>query len=161
MESAGVKRVILILDTTFLIDYQRVKRSKGRKRAKLFIQKLVKSERNIIALWIPRTVKKEFLVGDREKRYEELIFSDLGKFLIRLGIHVRDCPVHSRSVIREIAGKLKSLQIHNGEMDAFHQALLISRYRRYAGHVGVVVSNDLNTKKAEKILKVPVKSIYP
>ncbi len=131
---------ILILDTTFLIDVQRMVKTNGREKARLMLKKLLKQVKSVEAIWIPKTVEREFAIKDKEKKYREFLFSDISRFLNNLGISLKRCPIYSKNEITKIIENYPNM--HGGEADAIHQALLMHSYEKYKMFEGVIVSND-------------------
>ena len=148
---------ILILDTTFLIDVQRMIKAKGREMTKQLVMSIIKQIKEIEAIWIPRTVEQEFAIKDKEKRYKELLYSDLRKLLSRIGIRFEECPIYSKSEIKKIRSKFPNVDA--GEVDAIHQALLLSSYKKYRGHSAIIISNDYGAKHACKELRIEIMSV--
>jgi hypothetical protein len=78
-------------------------------------------------VWIPRSVKKEFLVKAKRERRKRIKFIHFLKDIFQdFDIKLKTCPIYDRNRISEIA-KIYNLEL--GESDALNQAFVLIENR--------------------------------
>ncbi len=139
----GKVRIILILDTNVLIYLEGFFRKLGREGFRKIVRTLFlnyfRTQRGEI--WIPKSVKKEFLVNaKREMRARERFLENFKKISEDLQVPLRTCPLYNK----------KEWKLDLGEADAINQGKgIVEISRDFQGFEGAIfLTND---RKVEKL----------
>jgi predicted nucleic acid-binding protein len=144
----GKVRIILILDTNVLIYLEGFFRKLGRERFRKIVRTLFLNfgiQRGEI--WIPKSVRKEFLVEAKRKRKErERFLENFKKISEDLQVPLRTCPLYNKEDIEKI---MTEWELDLGEADAINQGKVIVEISRdFQGFEGAIfLTNDREVEK--------------
>ena len=142
----GKVRIILILDTNVLIYLEGFFRKLGREGFRKIVRTLFLNFRTQRGeIWIPKSVKKEFLVNaKRERRAREKNFKKISE---DLQVPLRTCPLYNKEDVEKI---MTEWELDLGEADAINQGKVIVEISRdFQGFEGAIfLTND---RKVEKL----------
>ena len=146
----GKVRIILILDTNVLIYLEEFFRKLGREGFRKIVRTLFlnyfRTQRDEI--WIPKSVRKEFLVeAKRERRARERFLENFKKISEDLQVPLRTCPLYNKEDVEKI---MKEWELDLGEADAINQGKgIVEISRDFQGFEGAIfLTND---RKVEKL----------
>jgi hypothetical protein len=112
-----------------------------------FLGNIIKATR-CKEVWIPRSVKEEFLVKAKRERRKRIKFIHFLKDIFQdFDIKLKTCPIYDKNRISEIA---KRYNLELGESDALNQAffLIENRFRLRNRHLRIrkiiFLTNDKN-----------------
>jgi hypothetical protein len=101
-------------------------------------------------VWIPRSVKEEFLVKAKRERRKRIKFIHFLKDIFQdFDIKLKTCPIYDKNRISEIA---KRYNLELGESDALNQAFVLieNRFMLRNRHLGIrkiaFLTNDKNVR---------------
>jgi hypothetical protein len=141
-------RIVLILDTNVLIYLEGFFRKLGRERFRKIVRTLFLNfviQRGEI--WIPKSVRKEFLVeAKRERKERERFLENFKKISEDLQVPLRTCPLYNKEDIEKI---MTEWELDLGEADAINQGKGIVEISRYfQGFEGAIfLTNDREVEK--------------
>jgi len=121
----------------------------NKKTFKDFLRDIINATR-CKEVWIPRSVKEEFLVKAKRERRKRIKFIRFLKDIFQdFDIKLKTCPIYDKNRISEIA---KRYNLELGESDALNQAFVLieNRFRLRNRHLGIrkiaFLTNDKNVR---------------
>jgi hypothetical protein len=142
-------RIILILDTNVLIYLEGFFRRLGREGFREIVRTLFLNYFRIQRgeIWIPKSVRKEFLVeAKRERKERERFLENFKKISEDLQVPLRTCPLYNKEDVEKI---MTEWELDLGEADAINQGKGIVKLLS-GSHVfeGVIfLTNDREVEK--------------